>query len=497
MAASVRLTAGTIFAGDYTVKKPLFEADDRAVYVAEQKSTGRELALKVLSPDLLPDDAARARFLEEAKIGGKVSTVHVLDVRSVGVDSETGLPWMASELLEGENLEQRAGRESKFPMREWDELLSQVLHGLAAVHAVGVHHGALNGESIFLAKPSEVNESFRVELLDFGVPQSARMKALSKASRLAWAAPEQLKEGPQSPATDVWAVGHLAFRVLTGKNYFKAASGGDVAALEAEIKAGASEPASARARGLGFTEALPKTFDAWFARCTKVDPAQRFASAHDALEGAADLLTEASGVMAEEIQNDEGPRKKPPPLPPMVRVITENPKPAIAIVALLIVAALGGGFGLGLLRGTKAKQGPAASRTAAITWSKGSVDDARKACDGGDPAACHGLGQMHQYGLKMPKDEAMAGQFFSLACDKGDAPACASMALLSLSGEGVRRQPARAVEFYQRACDMSDAVSCADLADLYATGNGVAASESTAAALRAKACQGGMTEVCK
>jgi len=499
MAASVRLTAGTIFAGDYTIKKPLFEGDDRAVYLAEQKSTGREVALKVLSPELLPDDAARARFQEEAKVGGKVGTIHVLDVRDVGIDATTGLPWVATELLEGENLGKRVAREKKFPLGDWDELLSQVLHGLAAVHAVGVSHGSLNDDSIFLAKSAEVNEAFRVELLDFGMPRLAQMKSVSEASRVAWAAPEQLTGGAAGAPADVWAAGLLTFLALTGKHYFKATDGGDVAALEREIKAGAVEGATARARALGFTGDLPRSFDAWFARCTRLAPADRFPGAAEALDGAADLLSEASGVAADAVvETDDAPRQKPkpPPLPPMVRVIAENPKPAIAIILLLVAAALGGGFGLGLLRGTP-KGGPEASRAAAMTWSKGAFDDCKKACDKGDPTACHGLGQMYQYGLKITKDEALAAQFFSLACDKGDAPACSSMALLSLSGDGVRRQPAKAVDFYKRACDLNDAVSCADLADLYSTGNGVSKDEKAAQDLRAKACKAGMSESCK
>jgi hypothetical protein len=497
MAASLRLSEGTTFAADFLVKKPLFEADDRAVYVAEQKSTGREVALKVLSPALLPDEGARARFLEGAKIGGKVKTMHVLDVRGVGIDEPTGLPWVATELLEGENLARRLTRTQQFPMADWDELLSQVLHGLASVHDAGACHGSLHGESIFLASSSEVIQGFRVELLDFGLPLLARMKEVAPLARLAFAAPEQLDPGASpSPATDVWALGLMTFQLLTGKPYFRAT---DLAALEAEIRKGAAEPASARAQALG-APALPRAFDAWFARCVNPDPSGRFASAHLALEGAADLLSEVSGIAGEVVESaDEAPRAKgkPPPLPPMVRVIAENPKPAIAIIVVLVLAALGGGFGLGLLRGGGDKTGPAAARAAAAVWFKGSFEACKKACDKGDVSACHGLGQMYQYGSKTAKDEAMAAQFFELACTKQDATACASMAQISLNGEGVRHQPAKAVEFYRKACDMGDALSCSDLADLFSAGNGVPKDEAGATELRARACKMGMTEACK
>lgn len=494
MPESLRLSEGTTFAADFLVKKNLFEATDRAVYLAEQKSTGRDVALKILSPSLLPDDAARARFQDEARIGGKVGTVHVLDVRGAGIDESTGFPWVATELLEGENLEQRIRRETKFPMADWDELLSQVLHGLSAVHKVGVCHGGLHGESIFLARSSEVAQSFRVELLDFGLPQSARMKAVSPLERLAWAAPEQLDDGANvSPATDVWAIGLLAYLLLTGKPYFKAT---DRAVLEEEIRKGAVEAASARAKTAGAS--LPKAFDAWFARCVNPGASARFPDAHEALEGAADLFSEVSGLASEVVESEDSPKQKmkPPPLPPMVRVIAENPKPAIAIIVVLVVVALGGGFGLGLLRGRESG-GPTAARAAAASWSKGSFEDCKKACDKGDASACHGLGQMYQYGTKVAKDSALATQYFELACSKNDGTACASAAQAALNGDGVRHQPEKAVTFFQKACDMGDAISCVDLADLYSAGNGIPKNETAATELRAKACKAGMTEVCK
>lgn len=492
---SVRLAMGSTFAGDYRVNRVLFEAEDRAVYGVEQVSTGKSLALKILAPELVPDEASKEQFLEGARIGARVGTVHILDVRAAGVDEASKMPWMVSELLEGENLDQALGKQGgRSPLENWDELLSQVLHGLAAVHAAGMCHGGLNGASIFLAKPSEVGEPFRVELLDFGVPYSARMKAISQATRLPWVAPEQLAGEAPSPRSDVWSVGLLAFRLLAGKPYFKATG---EAALTEEIKAGAAEPASARARALGATAALPKAFDAWFERCTRRTPQERFASAAEALEGAADLFAEVSGVQGEIEEAPEEVKKKPPPLPPMVRVLTENPKPAFAAIALLILVALGGGFGMGLLRSGESKNAADKSRTQAVGWTKSSIDECQKACDGGDLTACHGLGQIFQLGIKTPKDDAKAVQLFKKACDKSDAPACASLAQAMLNGEGTPRSPSQAATLYQKACDDGDGVSCSDLADMYVAGNGVPKDEKNAALLRQKACKLGMTEVCK
>ena len=496
MVAPLRLPEGSTFAAEFIVQKLLFEAEDRAVYQAEQKGSGRRVALKILDPALLPDEGARARFREEARVGGKVRNQYIPEALGAGLDEGTGAPWVATELLEGESLEERARREARFPAADWDELLSQVLHGLADVHRAGVAHGALRAASVFLARAADGGQAFRLGILDFGLPIDPARKALLPAPSLAWIAPEQWASGSLSPAADVWAVGQMAFFLLTGKNYFRAT---ERPALEAEIAAGALESASARARALGAPVPSP-AFDAWFARCTRPSPAERFPDAHEALEGAADLLSEASGLASEIVESgEEAPRNKakPPPLPPMVRVIAENPKPAIAIILLLIVGALGGGFGLGFLRGSSDKAGPAAARAAAATWTKGSFEDCKKACDKGDATACHGLGQMYQYGTRTTKDEALASQYFELSCGKNDGTACTSMAQVLLSGEGVRHKPEKAVEFFKKGCDLGDAIGCSDLAEVYASGNGVPKNEAAAADYRARACKAGMTEVCK
>jgi TPR repeat protein len=328
------------------------------------------------------------------------------------------------------------------------------------------------------------------------------MRAPTQASRLPWLAPEQLDGSDPRAQSDVWALGLVAFHILAGRPYFKASrdKNPDLAALRAEIAAGPSEPASARARALGFGGALPKNFDNWFSRCTALDPTKRFPDARAALEGAADLLAEASAVDASEVEEEPeqaAPRKaKPPPLPPMVAALAQNPKPAVLAIVILVLAALGGGFGLGALRGGK-KSPAEESRAKATMWAQGSLEASTKACDGGDPTACNGLGQMYLYGQKTPRDEVKAAQQFQRGCDKADHPSCANLAAALLAGDSVPKDPTRAVDLYRKACDGGDNISCADLSDIYRNGNGVPKDEAQATLLRDKACKAGMTEVCK
>lgn len=507
MSGNVRLVPGAIFAGDYKVVRVLSESELRAVYVAEQVSTGKDLALKIMSPELVADQAAKDAFVAEVRIGGKIATEHVVDVRAAGIDKETGFPWLAMELLEGKDLARSlADHKGVGPMPEWDEVLTQLLHGLSAVHAAGFAHGSLHPETVFLAVPGIGGEPYRIELLELGIPRAKRDEA--SVARLEWLAPEQLRGEKATAQADVWTSALLAFRMVTGKDYWKAASaGGDADAVRKEILDGTLATASARAKELGAKTTPSGSFDAWFARCVNRDASARFPNAGDALEGAAELLTEVSEVSAADIQDDESsravsqpsasaglaPKKGPPPLPPMVQAIADNPRPAIFAIVALIAVALGIGFGLGALR----KPPTDKARAKAMVWARGGREEAEKACNGGDANACHGLGLQHLYGLKSARDDAKAAQLFQKACDGGDQSACGSLAARYLNGEGVKEDRTKAAALYKKACDAGEAVSCADLAEMYQNGNGVPKDEAQAKGLYEKACNAGFTEVCK
>jgi TPR repeat protein len=468
MMAPLRLSVGALFAEDFLIQRSLSETGKVAVFEAEQKSSGRRVLLRVVEAGHFPSEEARARWLE----GGKVASSQVPAVLASGVDGASGAAWVAFAGSGGESLAARLQREGRFPLEGWDELLSQVLHGLASLHQAGAVHGALSPAAIWLSSSSG---ELQVELHDVGLPISPEDTTL-----IGWAAPEVLQGGAASPAADVWSAAQLAFVLLSGKPF-----------------GAGREAASARARSFGATP--PASLDPWFARCTQADPAARFPDAREALEGAADLLSEASGLAAEVMESEEPVQRKaakPPPLPPMVRVIAENPKPAIAVILALVLLALGGGFGLGAMRGGDPK-GAAAARAAAEKWAKGSFEECKAACEKGEASACHGLGQMYQYGTKTQKDEALAARHFETACSGKDGTACTSLAQLILGADGVKKDPVRASDYLRKGCDLGDAIGCADLAEMLASGNGVPKDEKGAGEYRARACKAGMTEVCR
>src|SRR5687768_13017299 len=106
----VSLGKGAVFAGDYRIVEPLNAGGMGAVYVVEQLSTSKQRALKVMHPQLVADPELRRRFEQEARVGSRIESEHVVDVQAAGVDPATGMPWLVMDLLRGEDLARRVAR---------------------------------------------------------------------------------------------------------------------------------------------------------------------------------------------------------------------------------------------------------------------------------------------------------------------------------------------------------------------------------------------------
>ncbi len=286
MPTLVALAPGTIFARDFRVIGKLSEGGMGAVYTVEQLSTGRERALKLMHPELVGDGAMRAKFVQEARIGARVKSDHVVEVVAAGVDDATGVPYLAMELLEGENLEARL-HEEPLTSDEAYAILEQLCHAVAAAHAGGIVHRDLKPENVFLRKTrTGTGGAAVVKVLDFGIAKVVEEARTSNNTGALgspfWMAPEQTeRRATITPATDVWAIGLIAFNLFAGKSFWKTANdgGSSLTAFMRELVLEPIPPASTRAAEWGAAERMPQGFDAWFAKCVTREPAERF---HDA-----------------------------------------------------------------------------------------------------------------------------------------------------------------------------------------------------------------------
>ena len=329
MAGITELAPGAIFAGDYRIVRTLSRGGMGVVYVAEQLSIGVKRALKLMHADLVPHESLLRLFKQEARIGHLIHSDHIVKVIDAGVDTASGSPWLAMELLEGEVLSLRLLREPLLPHREAVEILRQVCNALAAAHDAGVVHRDLKPENLFLAG-WRTDAPPTVKVLDLGIAKLLA-EATLQGKRTAtgtmaigtplWMAPEQATGELISAATDVWAIGLLAFRLLTGRCYWTTAESHNSHAILQELLDGPMASASARASEYGCADRIPAAFDGWFARCVARSRVDRFEDARAARE----RMMIALDMEPSTLPSAEVVRAVSPSQPPSVPIVPPQP----------------------------------------------------------------------------------------------------------------------------------------------------------------------------
>ncbi len=292
--ASNLLSRGDVFAGRYRIDRSIGAGGMGAVFEAEHLETERRVALKVLLPHSLVSETARERFKQEARVAGKLRHPHIVDVIDAGVDDITNMPYLVMELLQGEDLGSRIERVGPMTAEETVALLAQIATALDVLHERSIVHRDLKPENLFLTWAEDGNRVMK--LLDFGV---AKVLAEGKSSAFTqdaqgtpiYMAPEQFAEQIRiSAATDIYALGMVAFTLLTGKHYWgpEIERGMNVFMLARIAEGGPKEAPTRRAARQGAT--LPAAFDEWFAIVTAIAPGERYPTAGDAVEALADAL---------------------------------------------------------------------------------------------------------------------------------------------------------------------------------------------------------------
>jgi serine/threonine protein kinase/tetratricopeptide (TPR) repeat protein len=261
--------------GRYRVLGKLGQGGMGVVYLAEDPSLGRRVALKTISR---PDDESRQRFRREARAAASVSHPHACQIFEIGED--TGRLFIAMDLLDGEPLSARLTRGS-LPLAEALGIGREILGALGALHAQGVVHRDVKPSNVFLTPHG-------TKLLDFGLARPLAAEsggALSLDGDLTrsglivgtprYMAPEQVLGDAVDARTDVFAVGAVLFEALAGRPAFPGARAVEViqATLHEHPPALAGPPAVV-------------AFDRVIRRALAKSPAERYPSA-DAM--AADL----------------------------------------------------------------------------------------------------------------------------------------------------------------------------------------------------------------
>ncbi len=215
------------------------------VWRAYDPSLHREVALKLrrLAPE--PEstsmstsfDPATRQWLNEARALARVRHPNVLTVH--GAAEHHGRVGMWTELVRGETLEDHVADGSRLPPREVASVAADLCAGLAAVHRAGLVHGDVKAANVKIEPPHGPHERPRVVLMDFGAARLPSQLGQLVGTPLAMA-PELLRGGPSTVASDVYAVGALLHRLLTGRHATEAESLEALRAVHA--KRGAEPP---------------------------------------------------------------------------------------------------------------------------------------------------------------------------------------------------------------------------------------------------------------
>jgi phosphate transport system substrate-binding protein len=289
-----RIPADVVIGAGYRVIRPLAEGGMGTVYEAEQIATGARRALKVMHGQFARDDGLRARFVREARLAASIPSEHVAQVLDAGQDDATGALYIVMELLEGTTLSRELKRRGAFAWADVVEIMRQLTHALGAAHRLGIVHRDLKPANIFLSRSRHAGMSMMVKVLDFGIAKAMAGAGAEATGTMmgtpAWMAPEQTSlDETVGPTADVWALGLLAFALLTGRHFFPSANvkNAATAVLMREVVLEPIPAASARAAQVGRADRLPADFDLWFAACVERDANQRFPDASAAYEALA------------------------------------------------------------------------------------------------------------------------------------------------------------------------------------------------------------------
>ncbi len=179
----------------------------------------RNVAIKVLDPELAGDEVARQRFCREARAAASITHENVVAVHQVEKSGEAKLPYMVMQLIAGETLEQRLARLKKLPVREVVRIGMQAAHGLAAAHDQGLIHRDIKPGNILLEPPND-----RVKLTDFGLARVVEDVKLTATGFVTgtplYMAPEQALGEPADQRFDLFSLGAVLYEMCAGQPPF-------------------------------------------------------------------------------------------------------------------------------------------------------------------------------------------------------------------------------------------------------------------------------------
>jgi eukaryotic-like serine/threonine-protein kinase len=215
------LNSGDLLQSRYRLIRLLGSGASGAVWHARNELIDRDVALKIMRPDVAEDAVALQRFFNEAKASGRVRSPSIVEILDLG-QAEDGSPFLVFELLEGEGLDEKLRREGTVAPEPLLEMFVGVAKALEMAHAHGIIHRDLKPANIFVGKNASGQPVAKI--LDFGISKvfdTGHNFTLTRTGTVvgspAYMSPEQAggREDIDGRA-DIWSLGVVMYEALTG-----------------------------------------------------------------------------------------------------------------------------------------------------------------------------------------------------------------------------------------------------------------------------------------
>lgn len=255
--------AGELF-GHYQIVRLLGQGGMGTVFEAEDKDSGRRVALKLLS-QTLDSPEARHRFFREGRLAASIN--HPNSVYVFGTEEINGIPVIAMELVPGGTLQERVSRNGPWPVGKAVDAVLEMIAGLAAAQEIGILHRDI--------KPSNgyIDADGHVKIGDYGLSISTTFRQESSLTAAgcfmgtpAFSSPEQLRGDELTVRSDIYALGVTLYYLLTGRHPF--AGNSMVQLIAAVLERPAESPATIRPE-------LPEGLCQVVLRCLAKNPQNR------------------------------------------------------------------------------------------------------------------------------------------------------------------------------------------------------------------------------
>ena len=369
---------GSLLEGRYQVRRLIARGGTATVYEGLDERLERPVALKIMHPHVADDPSFVARARREAKSAARLHHPNVVAVLDQGHTAD-GVLYLVLEYVDGPTLRDVVAHEAPMTPRRTLDLLIPVLRGLTQAHRIGLVHRDVKPENVLLTRGGQV------KVADFGLTRAVDEHTTSTTvmGTVGYAAPELVGDGPVDQRSDVYAVGIMAYEMLTGSRPY---TGTALQVATAHVSRDVPAPG-------GLAQGVPAALDEFVLRATSRDAAQRPADAAALL----DLALAIRRSLPEQID--------PPSLRDTDTVVLGGGSHASTAAAAVAGGALAGAAGASAAAGAATVPTTGGDAAEAPTQALGGVPTEALGDAGADPTgenATTPLGTQHTHGMGRP-----------------------------------------------------------------------------------------------